>query len=265
VVADDVSLVAIDPTTGSRRTLLTSTVPLSDPAYSSDGTKLAYLQGGGSIRVLDTATGHVRELTTCSCGTSSQLTWSPDGSRLAYTNDYQPEGSAIEVIDADGTHRTQLTHFPVGVFPWEPTWSPDGTRIAFALRDSGGVDVINADGSGLKVILVGQRIQNPDSAGGAADNPEWSPDGSRIAYIWDPVSPFEYQLRVMNPDGSHSTKIWSTVCCVTAEGGPAWSPDATQIATVTFNTLWVMNADGSNPQSLGTVGTGQRPAWQPVP
>jgi Tol biopolymer transport system component len=47
--------------------------------------------------------------------------------------------------------------------------------------------------------------------------------------------------------------------------GPAWSPDATQIAIVTFNTLWVMNVDGSNPHSLGTVGTGQRPAWQPVP
>ncbi len=263
VVADGNSLVAIDPTSGSRHVLLTADLPLSDPAYSSDGTKLAYLQGGGSVRILYTATGHIAEVTRCSCGTSSQLTWSPDGSRLAYTNEYEPIGSAIDVIDTDGTHRTQLTHFPTGDLPWEPSWSPDGTRIAFAMRDSGGVDVINADGSGLKVILAGERIQN--SPGGSADSPTWSPDGSRIAYIWDPVSPFEYQLRVMNADGSHPTKIWSTVCCVSAEGGPAWSPDSTQIATVTFNTLWVMNADGSNPQSLGTVGTGQRPAWQPVP
>jgi hypothetical protein len=265
VVADGNSLVAIDPTTSSRRILLTAAVPLSDPAYSSDGTKLAYLQGGGSIRVLDTATGHIAEVTSCSCGTSSQLTWSPDGSRMAYTNDYLPIGSEIDVIDSDGTHRTQLTHFATRYFPWEPTWSPDGTQIAFVMRDSGSVYVINADGSGLKVILAGERVQNSNSAGGSADTPEWSPDGSRIAYIWDPISPFEYQLRVMQPDGSHSTKIWSTVCCVTAEGGPAWSPDATQIATVTFNTLWVMNADGSNPHSLGAVGPGQRPTWQPVP
>ncbi|MFI5281771.1 MAG: hypothetical protein ACHQ0J_01415 [Candidatus Dormibacterales bacterium] len=264
VVADGSSLVAIDPSTGSRQTLLSAALPLSDPAYSSDGSKLAYLQGGSSIRVLDSASGHIAEVTTCSCGTSSQLTWSPDGSRLAYTNDYQPTGSEIDVIDADGAHRTQLTHFPKADFPWEPSWSPDGTRIAFAMRDSGGIAVMNADGSGLKIILAGNRLQS--SAGGSADTPEWSPDGSRIAYVWDPGTSAEYQLWAMNPDGSHRTKIWaSPPCCVTAEGGPAWSPDATRIATVTFNTLWVMNADGSNPQSLGTVGTGQRPTWQPEP
>ena len=265
VAADGNSLVAIDPATGSRQTLLTEAIPLYAPAYSPDGTKLAYLQGGGSIRVFDTATGQISEVTACSCGTTSQLSWSPDGSRLAYSNDYQPTGSEIDLIDADGTHRTQLTHFPTGDFPWQPTWSPDGTRIAFSMRDSGGIGVINADGSGFRVILAGNRLQS--SSGGSADSPEWSPDGSRIAYIWDPGTSAAYQLWVMDPDGSHRTKLWASPssCCVTAEGGPAWSPDATQIATVTFNTLWVMNADGSNPQSLGTVGTGQRPTWQPVP
>jgi len=253
VVADGNSLVAIDPTTGSRHILLTATVPLSDPAYSPDGTKLAYLEGGGSIRVLDTANGQISEVTTCSCGTSSQLSWSPDGSRLAYTSASDPDGNQLYLINVKGTDPRQLTHFPLYKFPWQPTWSPDGSRIAFELRGSG-IDVINADGSGLKVVIA---------ESGVWSYPTWSPGGFRIAYILDSNG---YELWTMDPDGSHRTKLWvSPGCCVTAWGGPAWSPDATQLATVTFNTLWVMNADGSNPRSLGTVGTGQRPNWQPVP
>ena len=265
VVAEGNSLVAIDPTTGSRRTLLVEDVPLSDAAYSPDGSRLAYIKDQQSIWILNAATGRTSQLTTCSCEASSHLSWSPDGSRLVYSVGSEPAGAQLDVVKADGTHRTQLTHFPAGDYPWQPTWAPDGTRIAFALRDSGGIDVINADGSGLTVLLAGAGGQDPGF-------PAWSPDGSKVAYIADPVNPpgtqgpFEYQLWVMDADGSHRNQIFvSQGCCVTAWGGPAWSPDATQIATITSNTLWVMNVDGSDARSLGATSIGGRPTWQPLP
>jgi dipeptidyl aminopeptidase/acylaminoacyl peptidase len=62
--------------------------------------------------------------------------------------------------------------------------APDGKRVAFAVRhavmDVGKseylthIHVANADGSGARQLTEGEK---------SCDNPEWSPDGSRIAFI----------------------------------------------------------------------------------
>jgi Tol biopolymer transport system component len=307
VMGVDNSLIAIDPATGNQRVILS--VPagevVTSPAYSPDGTKLAYLRGHvvsssslghsfilsgspdemESIWVLDTATGHSRQLTTCQgCSPYDYVSWSPDGTRLAFTEADQGGSLQLHVIDADGTHRTQLTHFMAGWNATQPNWSPDGTRIAFTLftvayNTADGIqfpqvsiDVITPDGTGSAVLfgaaegLIGQgwigRGGSPYLA------PTWSPDGSKIAYLLDPWPPglgVDSQLWVMDPHGSHRTLIFQhTNCCVKDWGGPTWSPDGMRIAVVTAWTLRVMRADGSDPTSLGVI-SGDRPAWQPVP
>ncbi|HEX7263944.1 MAG TPA: hypothetical protein VF383_07175 [Candidatus Dormibacteraeota bacterium] len=277
VMGVDNKLVAIDPTTGELHTILSAPADarVADPAYSQDGTELAYFMGpavtggyggtGGagwasSIWVLDTATGHTAQLISCpyECDEFSGLSWSPDGSRLVFSvADYASNTAQLDLVDSSGAHLTQLTHLSSIRYAWQPSWSPDGTLIAFATRSSGGIGFIKPDGSGLVVRSIG--------AGNlAAWDPTWSPDGSRIAYVHDPVGAGGYELWSMDPDGSHRTQIFTTSsCCMTFLGGPAWSPDGTLIATVTFNTLWVMNADGSNVKSLGAI-SNDRPAWQPV-
>jgi Tol biopolymer transport system component len=263
VIGGDNNLTAIDPATGAMHTIWSVSPPnkMSDVAYSPDGTRVAYLQGsteldGGQLWVLDTTTHRAQQLTNCTCRRFSHVSWSPDGLRLAFS-----DGGQLYLIDNDGTHSSQLTHLTDGSDPIQPTWSPDGNLIAFKSQND--IDVIKPDGSGLAVLLT-----EPSSPW----DPAWSPDGSRIAYVVDPVSPstFDFQVWLMNPDGSHRTMIFvSHGCCVTAWGGPAWSPDGTQIAVAAYPSpgwyLWVMNADGSDQRNLGHVNAVDRPAWQPVP
>lgn len=290
VLGLDNSLIGVDPATGQQHVILS--VPFGDavasPAYSPDGTKLAYLRGpvslGGfmntdSIWVLDTTTGHARQLATCNgCTPNDNISWSPDGSRLAFSEADQFGSFQLHLIDAVGTHRTQLTHFPAAQNATEPTWSPDGTRIAFTFYTVGNVpnqgqvtltnsiDVIRPDGTGLAVLLA---VQNPQPL----FEPAWSPSGSRIAYVLDPPQPggggeAQYQVWLMNPDGSHRTEIFKfDGCCVGAGiyAGPAWSPDGTQIAAEVLLKLWLINVDGSPPASRFGQFKAARLGWQPVP
>jgi hypothetical protein len=277
VVSNGTGLTALDPANPQLEhvivTLPAGGVHLTDPAYTRDGTRIAYLDGGGAIWVLDTATRLTHQLTRCVCFQWSHLSWSPDGSRLAFTDADRVGGTQIFLINADGTHKTQLTHFPLGQAASQPSWSPDGTRIAFTVGQN--IDVIGTDGSGFAVLDT--EKQRPF-------DPAWSSDGSRIAYVlFAPTpqpsrEPDEYQLWLMNADGSHRTKVFvNPGCCISAWGGPAWSPDGTRIALVALPAMppsgsgdggfivWVMNADGSDAQTVPGFVIGDRPAWQPVP
>jgi hypothetical protein len=70
------------------------------------------------------------------------LSWSPDGRRLAYTRVAQDESAEI-VVD-DGATQTALATDAES--PRRPVWSPDGSRLAFA--DAGGaLHTAAADGS----------------------------------------------------------------------------------------------------------------------
>src|SRR3989440_3560755 len=133
-------------------------------------------------------------------------------------------------------------------------------KIAFASTRDGawGIYVMNADGSNQTRLTLGIE-------------PAWSPDGSKIAFVAGPDSSSLYPntIYVMNADGSNPIRL-------TIGSDPAWSPDGNKIA---FVSIWsddsfayslyqisVMNADGSNAQSLPGLelvpGVGG-PAWSP--
>jgi Tol biopolymer transport system component len=78
----------------------------SAPAWSPQGTKLAFV-GRNAIRVLDLATRRVRVVQRGVGATD--LAWSPDGRRLAYTL----FDGGIETIRTDGSHARELV--PGGV------------------------------------------------------------------------------------------------------------------------------------------------------
>ena len=61
------------------------------------------------------------------CAEPHELTWSPDGSRLAYVC-----AGHIYTVRPDGTGRRLLPTGTVSAY-W-PTWSPDGRRIVFSTR-----------------------------------------------------------------------------------------------------------------------------------
>jgi Tol biopolymer transport system component len=93
--------------------------------------------------------------------------------------------------------------------------------------------------------------------------PDWSPDGTKIAYEDDMTGGGD--VYVMNADGSNPTRLTTDP---TLDLGPTWSPDGTQITFLAFRdnprAVYVMNADGSDQHAVHP-GPGPQfvPGWQP--
>ena len=160
-------------------------------------------------------------------------TWSPDGSKLAFTSS-RSGAAQIYVMNRDGTGISRLTNDAVS---YDPAWSPDGTKIAVVSAHTGTLPqiyVVNADGTG--------RTQLTD---GTTNDfwPAWSPDGNRLAFtrgrrVGNSVVRNVY---VMNADGIGITGLTND----SASWAPAWSPDGTKLAFNDGLGITVMNVDGS--------------------
>lgn len=125
------------------------------PVWSPDGTRVAFSAwvGTDQSQIFIVGADGTRWTTITPSGTNDyDPSWSPDGARLAFVrfreeprNDYHFD---LIVSDVDGRNVRRIGA-PAG-FASAPAWSPDGRQIMFAA--SGGLHVINADGSGLMRI-----------------------------------------------------------------------------------------------------------------
>ena len=128
------------------------------PSWSPDGKRIAFsarrdghfeneLGITYEIYVMDTDGGNEQRLTE-NRKNDWNLSWSPDGKRIAFMSDRKGDvvNWDIYVIDADGGNEQRLTENRV--YDSSPSWSPDGKRIAFfSLRDGNTeIYVMDADG-----------------------------------------------------------------------------------------------------------------------
>lgn len=175
----------------------------TEPAWSPDGTRLAYSsdKGGDLLQlwVRDLATGQDRQLTRLSTQPMG-ASWSPDGSRIAFLEvDGMWRRAAVSVVDV-ATGRVSRIHESL-FGPGTPTWSPDGRRVAVAMvapysarfrEGTNQILTMSADGGGSRWFAPQPNL-SIDSRGGCG--PEWSPDGTKMAMIYEgvlavvPVSP----------------------------------------------------------------------------
>jgi Tol biopolymer transport system component len=147
------------------------------------------------------------------------LSWSPDGSRIAYSGRVVEGGIArrtILVVDADGSGD------PV-VFDglWlSVSWSPDGARVLLtgAPVREGPFDLYTArpDGSDLAQLTHDEVTEH---------EPSWSPDGRRIVFAMGAA--YFQDVYVIDADGSNVRRLtgWEGL-----DMAPVWSPDGRWIA-----------------------------------
>jgi Tol biopolymer transport system component len=104
------------------------------PTWSPDGRMLAFLvivgdiynHTGYELHVISADGSGERSIVTGNI--LSDPTWSPDGTRIVYEEEFQ----FIVVINPDGSNRRQLTGGDLRRSL--PVWSPDGTRLAYTVE-----------------------------------------------------------------------------------------------------------------------------------
>ncbi len=182
------------------------------PDYSPDGRKIAFDGFQGSdpfdeIYVVNAANGSgLTALTSCTgygagCF-NSYPAWSPDGRRIVFIHsddsdvDGNPTNEQVWVMNANGSHKTQLTSGPAS-HDQTPDWSPDGRKIAY--MEDGHIFTMRADGSHQTQLTFGD-----DFDFGAA----WSPDGRKIAFVRNFGNGYR-PVFVMNADGSNQHQLTS--------------------------------------------------------
>ena len=218
----DTQIWLADAGSGATRQLTAGKKSSQSPAWSPDGSRLAFVSDRTDKRqiyLIDPKGGEAESLTSLEDGVD-RFEWAPDGKTIAYTAT-DPKSAAAKdrdkkygeflvveqdyrmtqlyVIDVATRATRTLTSgsaFTVGDF----SWSPDSRNIAFdhrvnpALANGGSADisvVTVADASVRKLVTQ----DGPDT------NPVWSPDGSRIAF----------QTAMANPAFFYTNSLIATV------------------------------------------------------
>ncbi len=169
-------LVVADSDGYGEQTVLSVNDTIMSPAWSPDGTQLAYVtfEQKHAVVFVQSLLTNQRKAIANFPGSNSAPAWSPDGKQLAVvlTRD---GGSHIYLVGADGSDLRRLPYG--GTIDTEPNFSPDGQHLLFT-SDRGGSPQI------YRMPLKGGKAERLTFEGGNAFSPRYSPDGKSFVYSY---------------------------------------------------------------------------------
>ncbi len=212
---------------------------LSLARWSPDGTLLAFVdesEGVSQICTLPTKRSGERIIVTTVVGKISELAWSPDGTRLAFVSrdTYTEQGGSsvqsLKAKDMPARKIDRLRYRMNGVgwtsdrpsriyvvevyFSSQPrlltegpfdaqglSWSPFGEEICFISARHTGYDLDLCNDIWVMELVERAEPRLLTATDKAYSLPSWSPDGSQIAYVYNPTpteSPRHLQIGVID-------------------------------------------------------------------
>ncbi len=241
----------VDVRTGRQMPVVAGAGSHSQPRWSPDGERLAYLstaEGGSSqLFVRWMQSGESVRLSGLA-ETPTSIAWSPDGNRIAYSMFVPGEG--LKLGDLPGKPEGAKWADPLEIHT-ALTYRVDGG--GYLKPGNSHIFLIPADGGAARQLTYGPFNDNGPLS--------WTPDGGTILFSgsrnpsWE-VEPFDSEVFALELEGNRLTAL-------TDRDGPdrtpVASPDGRLIAFIGFddaklgyhNTqLYVMNRDGSNRRTL---------------
>jgi serine/threonine protein kinase len=258
--ADSASLCLLELPSRRQQVLTQSAAYYSAPAWSPDGSRLAFASnydGDMEIYVMSHDGSDLLRLTT-NLDWDSGPVWSPSAP-LQIAFDSERDGdSELYVMDDGGGQVVQITD-SAGL-DGDPAWSPDGQYLAFSSNRDGNFDIYLTN-------LSGGHTRRLTSTREDDLFPAWSPDGRSIAFSRGVLSQHRFGIYVMGADGSSPRLV---VDSPTQDHWPCWSPDGEWIAfsrrRSSFGAwdLYAVHVESREQVPLLTGGAAYMdPAWRP--
>jgi len=139
----------------------------------------------------------------------------------------------------------------------DPAISPDGKMIAYAAGVEGRMRIF------VRQIAGGRTIALTETLPGRHRSPQWSPDGTRIAFLSGE------EIFIIPALGGIPKRIVGIPKTVTyiwdkaLRGPPVWSPDSEEIAYPQGNTIFRISTSGGEPSKISDAHEPHSLCWSP--
>jgi WD40 repeat protein len=191
----------------------------------------------------------------------AEVAVSPDGKRLAFT---EPLTGSTNIWGYDvGLKSRYLLASDTGTVN-DPSWAPTGNRIAYLRVDSGG--------TALRIRSLTGAAATTTAASGDLGSAVWLRDSDHIvlaATVQAASGPVRkaFLINVAAPPPALVVGLGLPADPGISVSDPVPSPDGHQIAFISADQVWIMNADGTRPTALTRFDTESfpysclMPAW----